>query len=306
LQRAVASYAAFTGADPLELLRLAQDAVGGGLQQAHCEALMHAAMAPLATQTDVELGAERAPYDARQAQQVMRRLSEPVSLRFDPAIARMQGIDAEQRGRYRGGVWGISRLFNFCTYWEMKARAGVIGKSFADYIMPLLQEASGVARVHFIGHSFGARLVTAVSYHAAASAKLQSLLMLQGAFSHHALAERGAFHGAHRKISGPTLITHTHRDLAVTRFYPLASLFSGDTGRRLGGPDDNHGAVGANGALLLGADAVTPAPVSTANPAVFTLGKVHNMNCDACIAGHTDVKNAEVARIVATAIALGA
>lgn len=306
LQRSVGRYATFAGADPSELLRLAQAVADGDLRQADCQALMRAAMAPLTTLTDAELDADRAPYDVHRAQELMRRLSEPLRLSFDPAIARAQSINPQQRGRYQGGVWAIDRLFNFFTYYEMKARAGLIGRALADQLLPQLHNAPAVERIHLIGHSFGARLVTAACHHAGDSAKLRSLVLLQGAFSHNGLSGAGGFTGAYRKVSGPTLITHTHRDRALTLFYPIASLQSGDTSRRLGGPDDSHGAIGANGALRLGADAVTPAPVAAADPAVFTPGKVHNMNCDAFIRGHNDVKNANVARIVATALVLSA
>ena len=72
-----------------------------------------------------------------------------------------------------GGSVGISQLFtgfktaamnvlNFTTYYEMKDRAGTIGKTGVAVLIDK-KIPSQVERVHLVGHSFGGRLVTAAA-----------------------------------------------------------------------------------------------------------------------------------------------
>ena len=52
-------------------------------------------------------------------------------------------------------------VLNFTTYFEMKARAGTVGK---NGVAPLIDRlAPQVQRIHLIGHSFGGRVVTAAA-----------------------------------------------------------------------------------------------------------------------------------------------
>src|SRR6202011_3615170 len=52
-------------------------------------------------------------------------------------------------------------ILNYMTYYEMKTRAGTVGK---NGIAPLIDKFTAkVDRIHLIGHSFGGRLVTAAA-----------------------------------------------------------------------------------------------------------------------------------------------
>ncbi len=307
LRRIVEDYARFTGANAARLMDMAQAAIGSELRQPECAALLSEALGDLAAPRDQELTADLARYDAAGASALLQQLSAERRLRFADSIARRQGMAADARGRYRGLASGISSLLNSFTFFTMKARAGDVGRGLAGAVLAPLQ-ASSAARIHMIGHSFGARVVTAAAHHAADPSKLRSLILLQGAFSHNALGRGGAFEGTHRKIAGPTLITHTHNDSAVTRWYAIASHASGDTSRTLGDAQDPFGAIGANGALGVAEDVVAPAPTCRTEPLVFTPGKVHNMNSGSCItdsrglSAHMNVTNARIARIVAQAL----
>ena len=83
--------------------------------------------------------------------------------------------------------------------------------------------------------------------------ELFSLTILQGAYSHNALARQikpgldGAFPLVVGKPTGPITITHTHNDLACTIAYALASRLSRDTTQGVGDASDEFGAMGANG-----------------------------------------------------------
>lgn len=143
----------------------------------------------------------------------------------------------------------VTGLLNLTTYFEMKKRAGTVGQ---NGLAPLIDDLAGqVERIHLVGHSFGGRLVSAAAA-SSTTAKLQSLTLLQAAFSHNgfsrsrngffkSVAERG-------RIAGPILITHTKNDKAVGVAYPIASRIGNDNASGIGDKDDQFGAIGSNGA----------------------------------------------------------
>lgn len=69
----------------------------------------------------------------------------------------------------------------------MKDRAGHIGRSGLAPVLARLRAVAPGARVHLVGHSFGARLVTAAAA-GGAGGTVGSLSLLQAAFSHYAFA----------------------------------------------------------------------------------------------------------------------
>ena len=194
-----------------------------------------------------------------------------------------------------------SQALNLLSYFRMKHRAGVIG---AQGLAPLLAHLKD-RRIHLIGHSFGARLVTAAVQALPLPVKPASLSLLQAAFSHFAFAEKfdgrrdGAFRAvvAERKVAGPILITHTHADKAVTLAYPVASRIGGQDCASLGGEADRYGGLGANGAqrtpervpLVLGPEGTRYA---------FAPGVPHNLRADGVILDHGDIARPEVAGAV--------
>ncbi|MBB4859752.1 hypothetical protein HNO88_003084 [Novosphingobium chloroacetimidivorans] len=221
----------------------------------------------------------------------------------------------------RGGRAAVASVLNQATYYEMKARAGVVGAAIAPVID---QAVPASVRVHLIGHSFGARLVTSLA-NTLTTVRPASLSLLQGAFSHNGFGDKSSKHGgaagvdgafrrvvADQRISGPIMVTHTRNDTAVGLAYALASTLSQQVasgladvaGRLIGGPEDRHGGLGANGALsLLSGEWADHVALPDAPTPRFASGKVHNVLADAIIADHNDVKNPEVARWVWAALA---
>ena len=218
--------------------------------------------------------------------------------------------------RTEGGAAGLAELLsgfkaaamnvlNFTTYFEMKARAGTVGK---NGVGPLLDElAQRVERIHLVGHSFGGRLVTA----AAASSttdKIKSMSLLQTAFSHNGFSQ--SKHGFFRsvvdgqRVKGPILVTHTKNDKAVGVAYPLASRISGDTTAALGDEHDEYGGLGRNGAQQMPAgETVVGRLLAVGGSYAFQPGKFFNLEASQFITGHSDVKGREVAQAIRKAIA---
>ena len=138
------------------------------------------------------------------------------------------------------GIWnGAKEAFRQATYWEMKNRAGTVGRNGLGPLIGQLHTAAGQLRVHLIGHSFGARLV---SYALAGlpdgltPSPVKSLTLLQGAFSHFAFAQplpfdasrNGALAGMNARVDGPITVCFSVHDGAVGKLYPLASIATGD------------------------------------------------------------------------------
>jgi pimeloyl-ACP methyl ester carboxylesterase len=199
------------------------------------------------------------------------------------------------------------RLVNFGTYYQMKERAGVVGRAGVADVLTQVKTGHPKLRVHMVGHSFGGRLVTA----AASSGRfaVDSLSLLQAAFSHYGFAQRwdGTADGLFRPmvtggyVSGPVIITHTRNDSAVGHAYPIASQIARQTAAWLGDKNDKYGGIGSNGAQK------TPEAAGARLLAVgggydLRPGRLHNLLADNFIHDHSDVTGREVAYAVLTAV----
>ena len=209
---------------------------------------------------------------------------------------------------------GAMRLLNLTTFQRMKDRAGKIGR---DGVNPLLARTQSKVpdriRFHLAGHSFGGRLLTA-TVDGPNTLRVQTLLLMQAAFSHNGMAVNfdghghdGFFHGVldQRKVKGPILITHSKKDRAVGLAYPLASRLNGDNASAIGDGNDFYGGMGANGAQHVDrADIALLATGAGAYDFVSSGKRVFNLNGDAIIQSHGDVARLETAAVLAAAMLL--
>jgi hypothetical protein len=144
---------------------------------------------------------------------------------------------------------GAIRFLNYLAYYEMKKRAGTVGQKGVGPMLDRL--ANNAQRIHLVGHSFGGRVVTAAAA-ASTTDKLQSMSLLQTAFSHNGFSKsmNGFFRSVvdNRRIKGPILVTYTPNDRAVGIAYPVASRLSGTVASALGDANDKFGGLGRNGA----------------------------------------------------------
>ena len=218
-------------------------------------------------------------------------------------------------------LWGGAReaLRQF-TYWQMKQRAGTVGQ---QGLGPFLADLAGRApdlRMHLIGHSFGARLVSfsLAGLPGGQPSPVRSLTLLEGAFSHFAFApalpqdpaRSGALHGMMARVAGPLLSCHSSHDMAVGIFYPVASMTAGDDASGL--TDDlmfRWGGMGHDGAQAVNAAALTLGPQG--NPYQLAAGQFTNIDASAVVChggapsgAHSDIVHPELGWAMLTAAGL--
>nr|WP_157168852.1 serine-threonine protein kinase [Streptomyces typhae] len=221
-------------------------------------------------------------------------------------------------GGVPGRLWrGAKEVLRQATYYAMKRRAGAIGQVGLGPALGLLARDVPDLRVHLVGHSFGARLVSYAVHGMPAGVRcVKSVTLLQGAFSHYAFSARlphdrshgGALHGVPRRIDGPLVCCYSRHDDALGRLYPLASKLAGDSAGFLG-LWERWGALGFDGikavdgavGVRLGAALPARGCVSVDASAVVRRGGAPN-------GAHSDICHEELARAVCAAgrIALAA
>ena len=220
---------------------------------------------------------------------------------------------------FRGVFNGAQNLLNLFTYYEMKERAGFVGRFGVVDVLRRIQQRNPSLRLHLCGHSFGGRLVAAVLAFrdppTDSAQGIRSVMLLQAAFSHNGFAQKydgshdGFFRAAfdRQRLNGPIVITYTDRDRAVGLAYPIASRLRQQVASGLGNAEDPYGAIGRNGALAKFAKAdVDPAvvklkPVGDPYPP-FQPRRIYNLEGAGFITGHSDVRGPEVVQALKHAL----
>ncbi|GAB2912588.1 serine-threonine protein kinase [Streptomyces heilongjiangensis] len=218
-------------------------------------------------------------------------------------------------------VWdGARELLRQATYFAMKRRAGTVGERGLGRLLGRLAEEAPDVRVHLVGHSFGARLVSfALRGLPRGVRTVKSVTLLQAAFSHYAFAARlphdprasGVLNGQQKRIDGPLVCCHSRHDSALGTIYPLASRLAGDARTVRGLSVD--GLLGAKwGALCYGGIRAVPGtrsfPLSAALAGRLPASGCVNVDASAVVrrggapsGAHSDICHQELARIVLAA-----
>ncbi|MGJ5815028.1 hypothetical protein [Paludibaculum fermentans] len=200
---------------------------------------------------------------------------------------------------------------NLFTFYTMRERAGLVGLNALNPLLARIASHANV-RIHLMGHSFGARLVTAA---AAAGGRFhpKSMTLLQAAFSQYGFStlydghSNGAFQHVllQQRIEGPVLITHTNNDHAVGWAYPIAARLKSIIASSIdGGPNDPYGGMGRNGAQKTPqALSKTLLAAGTAGYSFPASGGVLNLESTTFVNGHSGIANEAVAYAVLSAMA---
>jgi len=210
----------------------------------------------------------------------------------------------------RARLRAARNLLNYATYYEMKARAGAVGRGGVAELLGELHTRPERVRIHLAGHSFGARVVSMAALSTSPAVPISSISLLQAAFSHYSFAtdwegsKDGAFIEAlaSDRLVGPMVLTHTANDKAVGIAYAIASRVAGQVAASVGGPTDKYGGLGRNGALKTAGSTQATLLAATGS---YALGghRVHNLLADKFVSDHGDVSSREIALAVLSAIA---
>ena len=238
------------------------------------------------------------------------------------ATSSAQGI-----GNPFAGLWsGAREVLRTLSYYEMKNRAGVVGQNGLGPLLASLRGPSGPPRIHLMGHSFGARLV---SYTLAGlpadrtgpASPVKSLTLIQGAFSHFTFASSlmfdpsraGGLAGDGSRVDGPLLATFSAADRAVGWWYPAASMLAGQDSESASDLVYRWGGMGHDGYQQTPSPtAVTLAPQG--KPYGFRTGCFYSLDANAVVCAnqspfsgaHSDIRHPEVLWAVVAAAGLGA
>ena len=207
---------------------------------------------------------------------------------------------------------GAKEALRQATYWQMKNRAGTVGRVGLG---PVLGRLPAGVRAHLAGHSFGARLVSfALAGLPAGPSPVRAVTLLQGAFSQFAFASplpfdagrRCALAGMPARINGPLVACFSEHDGAVGRFYPLASFAAQEDSAEAVNPSSRWGGIGANGAQ--GAEATLEAIRAVGGRYGFAPGAVLNIDASEVVrngrppvGAHSDIVHPELTWVVLAA-----
>lgn len=255
---------------------------------------------------------------------LMVRLAKPIPVEVAPGRGPKPGADTEGLGEL-GGASGLGEFFsgvrsaarnllNYSTYYLMKERAGTVGAGLNALLRQIRDSHTGL-KIHLVGHSFGARLVTTAvrGSDAGTALTVHSIALLQAAFSHNAFAvdfdeEKDGRTGAFRRVvadklvRGPALVSYTVNDTAVGLAYPIASSIVGDDAAGLGDKNSRFGGLGRNGAQHT-PEAAAATLLAVQDEYSLEGGTIYNLQADNIIRQHGDIVHPEVAHAIISAIA---
>ncbi|MEV5507308.1 serine-threonine protein kinase [Streptomyces orinoci] len=192
---------------------------------------------------------------------VFRQDPAAVCERLADALEATGASVAELFGGLGSRVWGGAlEALRQATYWEMKRRAGVVGRQGLGPALNTLARAIPALRIHLAGHSFGARLVSfALPALAPGNDSIRSVTLLQAAFSHYAFTPRlpfapdraGVLSGSPDRVRGPLVCCHSRHDLALAVLYPVVSDLADEDSSLLVPDQARWGALGHDGIRAL-------------------------------------------------------
>jgi hypothetical protein len=202
------------------------------------------------------------------------------------------------------GLFDVRNLLRMGSVWKMKDRAGTVGgKGVSPLVLRILQDTG--ARLHLVGHSFGARVVLSALAMRPLPRKARSVLLLQPAVNRWCFAPQvpglgrpGGYFPVLDRVELPILSTMSTHDFPLHEVFHLA-LRGGNLGEpnvAAFGDPERYGALGGYGPAGLGAKARRVAVVApgtaydlAGEARVIVLDGSGNLDGVPAIGGHSDV-----------------
>ncbi|WP_037064098.1 hypothetical protein [Pseudonocardia acaciae] len=218
-------------------------------------------------------------------------------------------------------LWEGGRdLLRVLSYYEMKNRAGVVGRVGLGPLLTGLRTHRPELRAHLVGHSFGGRLVSfaLAGLPEVPASPVGSLVLVQAAFSHYAFAptlphdpsRSGALAGVADRVNGPLLATYSVFDRAVGWWYPNASILARQDNQVIAEFTTRWGGLGFDGFQQDGVVDRELLPVGGGYEwrprTLYRLdaNKVINRDLGWLAGAHSDIRKPELAWAVVTAAGL--
>ncbi len=206
--------------------------------------------------------------------------------------------DPQTAGRFR--TLDPRSLIRLATVLRMKDRAGRVGtRGVADLLSSVL--AATDARVHLVGHSYGAKVVLAAVVAAPHARPADSVLLLQPAVSYLCFSadidgtgRPGGYRAALSRARQPIMTTFSRNDIPLTKFFQWAARRASDLGEvQIAGVPGRYAALGGFGPGGIDGQAVEvlarlPAEPYAAEPAGIRVVAVESTDF---IKGHGDISN---------------
>ncbi|MBA2303153.1 MAG: hypothetical protein H0W08_11020 [Acidobacteria bacterium] len=204
-----------------------------------------------------------------------------------------------------GSIFGrIGQFLNLTTWYLMKDRSGKVGAGAGAEAVRAVRAVAPAIKVHLVGHSLGGRLMASCAKALAEEGthKVDSLTLLQAAFSHYGLSSTrkentpGFFRAVIDKkvVRGPLIATYSAKDTVVGKAYAIMSRLANDNTRAVGDKNDEFGGIGRNGSQNAPGSIVEPLHQVGA-PYAFSAGVIINLDgSQGLITNHGDVRSANV------------
>ena len=225
---------------------------------------------------------------------------------------------AEGIRSFFGSIFGrVGQFLNLTTWYLMKDRSGKVGAAgCADAVRAVRRAATSAEpalKVHLVGHSLGGRLMASCAKALAEEGmhKIDSLTLLQAAFSHYGLSStrRENTPGFFRPVidmhvvTGPLIATYSAADTVVGKAYAIMSRLANDNVKAIGDENDEFGGIGRNGAQNAPHAIVEPLH-RAGSPYDFRPNVIINLDGSAdLITSHGDVRGPHVTYAFASAVA---
>lgn len=207
---------------------------------------------------------------------------------------------------------GAKEALRQLSYWQMKNRAGVVGRNGLGPAIDRLAGEFPSLRIHLVGHSFGGRVVSfaLAGMRESAPSPVKSVTLLQGAYSRFAFGHslpfggNGALDGMLVRIDGPLTVCFSSHDRALSLFYPLASAAAGDATAGVEDPLARFRAMGQLG--VFNVESQPLGAVGASYP--FKTAEILNLDASDVVAAgdspsgaHSDIFHPQLAWVVAAA-----
>lgn len=222
------------------------------------------------------------------------------------------GTPAQSKLEIAGGFSFDPRdMLRVATVWTMKARAGKVGAVGVGPLVRHILRQGSAARLHLVGHSFGARVLLSALASDRPARPACSMLLLQAAVNRWCFAadvdgtgQPGGYQPVLDRVERPVLTTFSSWDAPLTKFFHLAVRRNslGEPNIAAIGDERRYGALGGYGPLGLGdltetQSAIVPTGEGPDRYRLENGRRVIALNCGErigdrpAISGHGDVSN---------------